>query len=515
MAQNSAQTTEWKILLVAVAGTFMVILDQTIMNIALPHIIAVFNVPTDHAQLVISAYLMATAITTPAAAFLCSRFGTKRVFLLSQASFLFGSILCGISWNADSLIVFRILQGLAGGLLSPIAMTLLFLNVPVNQRGTAMAIFGIPLMLAPAFGPTLGGFLVTDISWRMCFYVNVPVVLVAIVLGLAWIQETPSMPAGFDYRGFALAAIGFSTLLYALSYAPTLGWSNIRIVGFLVMGTISLLIWIVMELRAEQPMLDLHIFKSRGFSLATGLNFVTTIGLFSIIFLLPLFLQNVRGLTALETGILMLPAVLGSIVTMPLGGQLYDRIGPKVPVVAGLVIAGAATFWMRTIDVTTPDNLLRLMLFIRSMGIGLAMMPVMTYALASVEQKMTAQASSIMNVSRTVFASLGIAIFATMLTNFQKTNLAIISQTFTPSSPHTMQLVSTVQVILMQAGQTLEAARQTAIYVLYLLANLRASVAAFQAEYFIAAIIISVGVLPALFFPFGRQKGTQSTTAMD
>jgi EmrB/QacA subfamily drug resistance transporter len=504
------QTTEWKILLVAVAGTFMVILDQTIMNIALPHIIAIFNVPTDHAQLVISAYLMATAITTPMAAFLCNRFGTKRVYIFSQASFLFGSILCGLSWNADSLIIFRILQGLAGGLLSPIAMTLLFLNVPTEQRGTAMAIFGIPLMLGPAIGPTLGGYLVTDWSWRMVFYVNVPVVLVAILLGVTWIKETPSMPAGFDFKGFALAATGFSTLLFALSYAPTWGWSDVRIMGLLVLGGISLLTWIVMELRSDQPMLDLRIFKNRGFSMATGLNFVTTIGLFSIIFLLPLFLQNVRGLTALETGILMLPAVLGSIVTMPLAGRLYDKIGPKIPVVAGLIVMGAATYWMRLVDVTTPDTTLRLMLFIRSMGMGLAMMPVMTYALASVEQKMTAQASSIMNVSRTVFASLGIAIFATMLSNFQKTNLAVISQTLTPTSTETIHFISMVQVILMQAGQTLEAARQTAVNLLYLLANLRAAVAAFQSEYIIAAIIISIGVIPAFFLPLGRPKGSQT-----
>jgi EmrB/QacA subfamily drug resistance transporter len=501
------QTTEWKILLVAIAGTFMVILDQTIMNIALPHIIAVFNVPTDHAQLVISAYLMATAITTPAAAFLCNRFGTKRVYILSQAGFLLGSILCGISWNADTLIVFRILQGLAGGLLSPIAMTLLFLNVPQEQRGTAMAIFGIPMMLGPAIGPTLGGYLVTDWSWRMCFYVNVPIVLVAILLGMAWIQETPSMPAGFDFKGFALAATGFSTLLYALSYAPTWGWDDVRVVGLLVLGTISLIAWIAMELRADQPMLDLRIFKNGGFSLATGLNFVTTIGLFSVVFLLPLFLQNIRGLTALETGILMLPAILGSIVTMPLAGILYDRIGPKLPVVAGLIIVSVSTYWMRSIDVTTPDSMLRLILFVRSMGIGLAMMPVMTYALATVEQKMTAQASSIMNVSRTVFASLGIAVFATLLSNFQKTNLAVISQTLTPTSPETMHFVSLVQVILMQAGQTFEAARQTAVYVLYLLTTARATVAAFQAEYVIATVVISVGILPAFFLPLRRQKG--------
>ncbi len=498
------QTTEWKILLVAIAGTFMVILDQTIMNIALPHIMAVFNVTTDHAQLVISAYLMATAITTPVAAFLCIRFGTKRVYILSQIGFLLGSILCGLSWDANSLITFRILQGLAGGLLSPIAMTILFLNVPPGDRGTAMAIFGIPMMLAPAIGPTLGGYLVDYLSWRMCFYVNVPVVLTAILIAFSWIEETSTTQTGFDFKGFALAATGFSSLLYALSYAPSWGWDDLRILGLLAIGAVSLLSWITMELRSEQPMLDLHIFKNRGFSLGIGLNFITTIGLFSVIFLLPLFLQNVRGLTAMKTGLMLLPGAIGSMVTMPIGGQLYDKIGPKVPAIAGLIITCLTTFWMQTLDTTTSDNLLRWMLFYRGMGMGLAMMPIMTYALSSVPQRMTAQASSIMNVTRTVFASLGIAIFATMLSNFEKANIAVISQTLTPDSVEAMRIISAVQVTLMQAGQTLEAARQSAVYLLYQYANLRAVVTAFEKDYVIAAVVVLVGTLAAFLLPFGR-----------
>ena len=191
------RTSESKVLLVAIAGTFMVILDQTIMNTALPHIIAVFNETADRAQLVISAYLMATAITTPAAAFLAERFGIKRVYLFAQAGFLVGSILCGMSWDASSLITFRVLQGLCGGLLSPLAMTFLFTTVPPEDRGDAMAIFGIPMMLAPAIGPTLGGYLVDSWSWRMCFYVNVPVVLIAICMGLAWIEDTPNSRRNF------------------------------------------------------------------------------------------------------------------------------------------------------------------------------------------------------------------------------------------------------------------------------------------------------------------------------
>jgi EmrB/QacA subfamily drug resistance transporter len=498
------QTSEWKILLVAIAGTFMVILDQTIMNIALPHIMAVFNVTTDYAQLVISAYLMATAISIPAAAFLCIRFGTKRVYILSQTGFLLGSILCGLSWDANSLIVFRILQGLAGGLLSPIAMTILFLNVPPGERGTAMAIFGIPMMLAPAIGPTLGGYLVDYWSWRMCFYVNVPVVLIAILMGFSWIEETPTTRAGFDFKGFALATAGFSSLLYALSYAPSWGWDDPRVLGLLILGIVSLLSWVTMELRSEQPMLDLNVFKNRGFSLAIGLNFITTIGLFSAIFLLPLFLQNVRGLTAMKTGLMLLPSAIGAMVTMPISGRLYDKMGPKIPTIAGLAITCVTTFWMQTLDITTSDNLLRWMLFCRGMGMGLAMMPIMTYALSSVPQKMTAQASSIMNVTRTVFASLGIAIFATMLSNFEKTNIAVISQTLTPDSVVAMRIISIVQVTLMQAGQTPEAARQAAVSILYQYANLRAVVAAFAKDYVIAAVVMLIGVLGAFLLPFGR-----------
>jgi len=499
-------TSETKVLLVAIAGTFMMILDQTIMNIALPHIMAVFNETTDRAQLVISAYLMASAITTPAAAFLAARFGIKKVYLLSQAGFLLGSIFCGMSWNTNSLIFFRIIQGLCGGLLGPLAMTLLFLNVPPEDRGTAMGIFGIPMMLGPAIGPTLGGYLVTYWDWRWCFYINVPIVLVAIMLGYMWIEDTVISKTTFDIWGFALAAIGFSCLLYALSYAPTWHWDDWRIITLLIVGSICTLTWIVVELRSKQPMLDLHIFKNTGFSLATGVNFVTTIGLFSVIFLLPMFLQNLRGLNAMETGLMMLPAVFGSMISMPVSGRLYDKIGPKLPVVIGLALTAVTTLWMQTLDITTSDTTLRWMLFWRGIGMGFAMMPVMTYAMASVPQAMTAQASSILNVTRTIFASFGIAVFATMLDTFQKTNLATMVQTVTPDSVLALQFLSQVQVVMMQAGQTLEAARQMGVYLLYQFINQRAVITAFEMDYVIASVVLILGIIPALFLPFGRAK---------
>lgn len=509
-----SRIAEYKVLIVAIMGTFMVILDQTIMNIALPHIMAVFNETADRAQLVISAYMMATAITTPAAAFLCNKFGIKKIYLLSQVGFLLGSVLCGIAWNTNTLIFFRVLQGLAGGLLSPIAMTMIFMDVKPEDRGTMMAIFGIPMMLAPAVGPVLGGYLVTYWDWRMCFYVNVPVVLMAIAIGWIWIEDTAVSATTFDFKGFMLAAIGFSSILYAFSYAPSWHWNDWRIITLLVVGSIAILIWILVELREKQPMLDLHIFKYGGFSLAVGLNLITTIGLFSVIFLLPMFLQNIRGLNAMQTGLMLMPMVLGSMITMPISGRLYDKIGPRVPAVMGLIITASSSWLLQTLDVTTPDSQLLLILFIRSLGMGLCMMPIMTYAMSAVPLHMTAQASSITNVSRTVFGSLGVAIFATMLDQFQKTDASVISQTLTPDSPVAMQLLSTVQVIMMQAGQSLEAARQMGISVLYQYVNLRATITAFEMDYVISAVIIAIGVLPAMLLPFGRLKKSDGPVDM-
>jgi len=494
----------WRVMVVSIAGTFMVILDQTIVNIALPHIMAVFNEVADRAQLVISAYLMATAIAAPAAAFLSTRFGIKRVYLFSQAGFLAGSILCGMAWDTNSLIFFRIIQGFSGGLLMPLAMTFLFTSVPHEERGSAMAIFGIPMMLAPAIGPTLGGYLVDSWSWRMCFYVNVPVVILAIFIGLSWIEDTPKSPMSFDYKGFLLAAVGFSSLLYGLSYASSWGWDDGRIIGLFALGIVGIAAWVVSELRQKFPMLDLRIFTYGGYSLATGVNFVTTIGLFSAIFLLPLFLQNLRGLSAFDTGLLLLPGALGSMITMPISGRLYDRIGPRIPVLVGLLITAFTTLWFQGMDITTPDSTLRLILFVRGMGLGLAMMPVMTYALAAVPMEMTAQASSLTNVTRTVFGSLGVAIFASLLDNFQKTYLATLSQAVTPDSIEALRVLSTVQVIALKAGLTIEAARQAGTLILYQFVNLRSFVMAFDSDFVISALIIFAGVVPSLFLPHGR-----------
>jgi EmrB/QacA subfamily drug resistance transporter len=497
---------QWKIVIATVAGTFMVVLDQTIVNIALPHIMAVFHETADKAQLVVSAYLMANAITTPAAAFLIKRFGIKRVYLLGQIGFLAGSILCGMSWDINSLITFRIIQGLSGGLLMPVAMTMLFASVPQEQRGMAMSIFGIPLMLAPAIGPTLGGYLVDSIDWRWCFYVNVPVVIVAVFIGYSWIKDTEKFPTSFDFKGFIMAAVGFSAVLYGLSYAPTWGWDDARTIALLSGGIICLIAWWITELRASAPLLDLRIFKYVGYSIATVVNLVTTIGMYSAIFLLPLFMQNLRGLSAFNTGLLMVPGAIGPMITMPISGRMYDKIGPRVPVLIGLVITGFTSLWLQELDVNTPDNMIRLMLFIRGMGLGFSMMPVMTYALSVIPAPMTAQASSLTTVTRTVVAALGTAIFATLLNDFQQKYLGMLTQTITPDTIEAMRILSTVQVLAAKSGIMLEAARQLGVYALYQVVYLKSFIMSFNTDYLLSALVIFVGIIPSLFLPHGPVK---------
>jgi EmrB/QacA subfamily drug resistance transporter len=500
---------KWKVLVVAIGGTFMMMLDATIVNIALPRILSVFGDTIDKEQFVTSAYLMAMAVSAPLATFLMARFGVKRIFVGAEIGFLVGSMLCGLAWNTDTLILFRILQGFSTGVLMPLAMTLIFLNVPPEERGTTMGIFGAPMVLAPAIGVTLGGYLVEYWSWRWCFYVNVPVVLLAVVAGIAWLRDTPkTADLRLDVRGFVLAAAGFSTLLYGLTYAPSWGWSDVRTIGLFAASAASLASWVMVELRVKMPLLELRVFKFRGFSLGIFMTFITTLGLFSAMLLLPLFLQNVRGLGAFRAGLLMVPQAIGVMIGSIVGGRLYDRSGARLPVMMGLLLSGYATWRLSALDVVTPDSMLTTIITFRGIGIGLAMMPVMTFALAEVPPALVSAASTITNVLRSVFGGLSTAVFASLLSHYQKANVEVLAQTATPDSGSTLGVLSMAQVALQKAGMSVQAAHQAAIALLYQVTALKAAVLAFDRVFVIGAVILAIGLIPALFLHSTRKPGT-------
>src|SRR5262245_54515392 len=347
----------WQALAVISLGMFMVVLDTTIVNIALPRITVIFSASVDQAQLVLTGYMLALAVVTPTTAYLSMTFGSKKLYLFTLFMFTLGSLLCGLAWSLPSLIVARVIQGLGGGMIQPLGMATLFRITPPERRGAVMGMFALPVMVAPILGPTLGRYLVEYVDWRRVFFLNLPVGALALFLGTVLLRETPTMPSlRFDLPGFLLAALFSCAVLLAMNDAPDVGWSDPAVIAKLWIGAASLGAFIWWELRTQQPLLNLRLFAIPMFSVGALVNFVNTVGLFGAIFLLPVFLQNLRGLGAMQTGLLLFPQALASGVSVVLGGRIYDKVGPRPPVIAGLIVLGVSTWLLSRLDLATSDT---------------------------------------------------------------------------------------------------------------------------------------------------------------
>lgn len=497
----------WRVLTVVILGYFMVVLDTTIVNIALPRIMTTFNAGLNQAQLVVTGYLIALALIIPATGFVSDRWGTKRVFTCTVVGFTLASILCGLSWDINSLIFFRVLQGLAGGMIQPLGMALVFRAVPRRQIGFAMGIYGISLVWAPALGPTLGGYLVDSVTWRMIFYINLPIGVLGAILASQQLRETEitrSLP--FDYKGFLLAAIGFSTALVALTYAPRDGWGAANIVALFAVSAMALCAWIVVELREKSPLIDLRILRNPTFSLAIGINFVIIIGFYSVLFFLTQFLQNVRQLSALETGLLFVPEMVTIAVLMPICGRLYDKIGARPLLIAGLIALGYATLQLHSLDLSTSNATLLKILILRGVGLGLIAMPVITLALSLVPPPQVARASALVNVLRQLILALGLAAVVTLFQGRQELHFSTLAQTATPDSMAAVQVLSSVEHAASQQSVPPTMAKQTAIEVLTSLVQGRAAVAAFDDVFLVLGIILLAALVPTLFLRRPKQE---------
>ncbi len=490
---------KWQVLMVVSVGTFMVVLDTTIVNIALPRIITVFGSSFDQAQLVITGYMLALATIMPATTYLSQSYGTKRVYLVILALFTLGSMLCGLSWSIPTLVIARVLQGLGGGMIQPLGMALLFRVTPPNQRGKVMGLYALPVMVAPILGPTLGGYLVEYVDWRWVFYLNVPAGALGLLLGLLLLRESPTTRGTpFDLVGFIVGAVCFGSALLGATDAPDKGWDDTGVVLKLALAAVTLPIFIGWELRTSHPLLNLRLFAIPAFALGALVNLVATAALFGAIFLLPLFLQNLRGLGAMETGLLLFPQALAMAVSVSLGGRLYDRVGARPLIVAGLLVLGLATWLLSGLDLTTPDSTIRQVLLLRGAAIGLVMMPAMTTWLAAAPASQTSAASSIQNVCRQLFGAFSTAGFSTLLQSRITFHYATLAMFVTPDSPAVLRALGQAQQLALSRGMPLEQARQLVLAQLTGYVQLAASVRGFDDCFIAAAAACLVGVLPAL-----------------
>jgi len=486
----------WWVLGVAVLGSFMSILDSTVVNIALPKLIAVFNTDVHGAQWVLTSYLLALAIVIPMTGYLDERFGGKNVYILTIALFTIASALCGFSWSLNSMIFFRVLQGLGGGLIMPLGMILLLREFRPAERGAAMGIFGIPLMLGPAFGPTLGGYLVQYVDWRFIFYINLPIGIFAVIAASRVLRDVPRrLGQTLDVWGIALVALGSGSLLLGIGNGPADGWTSGTVIAEVVIGIASLISFVVVELSVPHPLLELRLFRSLTFSTAVFVTLVVQVGLFGAIFLLPLFLQNLRGMGAMETGMLLIPQALTVSIVMPIAGKIFDRFGPKVLLVPGLSLLAISTYMFHTLGVNTPNIQIIEWLMLRGVGMGLAMMPATTVAMNAVPRHLLGRATALTNALQRISGSFGTAIMATILTTRQTYQFAVTAQTVTSTSPGVRLILDHARALPGFTNLPPASAHELSLVMLTAAVRKAAAINAIDDTFFIAALIC----IPAVF----------------
>lgn len=415
--QNGRLAYKWKVLISVVFGVFMIILDSTVVNVALQTLRREYNVSLTDAQWIISVYVLALGITTPLSGFLADRFGIKRIYISGLALFVLGSLLCGLAPSLGFLIVARVLQGIGGGLAQPLGPALLYSAFPPREQGTALGFFGIALVLAPALGPILGGLLVDQNMWRWIFFINVPIGITGVLLASRLLRaEPPRRKPLLDPLGIVTAVLGFGSVLYAASTAAEQGWSAGGVLLWFGVGAAALIAFALIELFvAKEPLLDLRLFRNPTFLTASLVGYVTVLALFGAEFLMPVYLQALRGRTALETGLILLALALTSGVFTPLAGRLYDRIGPRMLVSTGFAVLLVNTWQLSQIQGDTSLNWILFLLALRGVSLGLIVQTSFTTALASVPRPMLPRGSSLLNSTRFVVQSVGVAVLATVL----------------------------------------------------------------------------------------------------
>jgi len=440
------QVGNWVVaLLVTVIGGFMAILDSSIVNVAIPTIMSTFGMSTAQVEWIVTIYMLTLGVVVPTSAWIGDRIGYKRLYVLSLLVFTVGSALSGLSWSGGALIGFRVLQAIGGGMIMPVMTSMLYRMVPRNRVGSAMGIVGIAIIIAPALGPTIGGYLVQFVDWRLIFYINVPIGIFGVLAAERVLPVFKRHPVGpFDTVGFLASAGGLFMLLYALSEGQTIGWSSETIVLMLV-GSLALLTFFVWwELLVEHPLLDMRVFRYGIFGWSNVLVIATTVALFSGVFYIPLFLQNIAGMGAFETGLILMPSALMSGIMMPISGQLFDRIGPRPVAFVGLVILVVATFLMHNLTVFTATGTIVMWLVVRGLGMGFMMMPVQAAGLNAIPTRLVGQASAISNIIQRVAGSFGIAYLTAYLTGQMAGYTNNLSATVAPSHPAVVGLFSAI-----------------------------------------------------------------------
>lgn len=495
---------KWRVLVVVMIGTMMAALDSSIVNVSIPAIMADFGASLDDIEWVVTGYMLAFAALMPLTAWFRERVGHKQLYIGSLVIFTAGSVLCGLAWDTPSLVIARIIQAIGGGALTPTGMAMISEVFEPHERGRAMGYWGIGVILGPAFGPTVGGYLTKAFGWPSIFLINLPIGIAGVLMATSMLapdkpQHTEHRP--FDGWGFAFLTIFLISFLFGISKGEHEGWSSPLIVWCGIIALFSFILFLLVESQVPNRVIDLELFKFPVFTVSMILTATRSMALFGGVFLLPVFLQQVKGLDEIESGLILLPGSLIIGFFMPMAGRMSEKIGPRYLALAGLSALALFMYMYRDINQDTSNWNIILPTLVRGFGISFLMAPLMATMMNSVPKHKAGMASSMMNIIQQVGGSLGIAVLATVLSNRIHHHLSVAGSLMNASTPVFQEGVKNLAERAHAIGYTHANAALIAKSILAKTGAMRASEHAFQDAFLVGAIIVAVTILPALFLP--------------
>jgi len=495
---------KWEVLLVVMVGTLMAALDTSIVNVSIPAIMADFGAGLDSIEWVVTGYMLAFATLMPLTSWLSTRIGHKQLYVGSLVVFTLGSLLCGMAWNTPSLVVARVIQAMGGGALTPTGMAIIADVFEPHERGRAMGYWGVGVILGPAFGPTLGGYLTDAFGWPSIFLINLPIGIFGVWATLRIMR--PDKPAvenhkPFDYWGFAFLSLFLLAFLFAVSRGEQDGWTSPLIIWCGILSVVGLTGFMLVETHIPYGIMDLSLFKYPIFSVSMVLTATRSIALFGGVFLLPVYLQQVKGLNEIESGLILLPGSLIIALFMPLAGFMSEKVAPRYLALLGLMGLWLFMFLYRDISADTSNWDIIYPTFIRGFGIAFLMAPLMATTINSVPRNKSGMASSIMNIVQQVAGALGIAILAMVLANRSHFHFSNLSSAIDASSPAFQIAVHNVAERAHILGYDQATAGILAKTSVAQVGITRASEMGFQDAFMVGAFIVLITILPALLLP--------------
>jgi DHA2 family multidrug resistance protein len=455
----------WLIAVAVMLATFMEVLDTSVANVSLPHIAGNLSATTDEATWVLTSYLVANAIILPATNWLGQLFGRKRFLVSCIVIFTLASALCGIANSLGFLIIARVLQGAGGGALQPISQAVLLESFPPQKRGAAMAVFAMGVVVAPILGPTLGGWITDNYSWRWIFYINLPIGTMAVLMANAMVEDPPYLQrisaANIDYIGFGLLSIWLATLQYMLDKGQELDWfSSTPILACAIISGAAFVAFIIRELTTAHPIVDLRVLKNRNFAVGSVMILLLGALLYGTTAILPLFMQNLLHYTALDAGIAMSPRGIGALLMTIIVGRIVGKVSSRVLIGAGFLLLGYSCFMLGNINLTIGRGSIILPIIISGVAISLIFVPLTTSTMGTLSQQQIGNASGIFNLMRNVGGSVGIAMITTLVARTAQMNQAILSPHMSTFNPVLQQRLAAIQAGLAQHGSNWDAMKQ-------------------------------------------------------